>query len=57
MREEAEYGEPLCMECGEYCKTYEIHNWMKDDEEMWCWCDKCQIDTFHQPINWKKLKD
>ena len=55
MREEAEYGEPICYECFGICDITEIHNWLKADEEMWCWCSKCQVDTFQQPLNWEKL--
>jgi len=41
------YPEPTCMICGKVCKIYEIH---RHDEQMWVWCDDCQIDTFHNPI-------
>lgn len=41
------YPEPICCICGNICKIYEIH---MQDEQMWCWCEKCKFDTFHEPI-------
>lgn len=39
------FPESTCMICGEYCDTWEII-----DEELWCYCHKCDIDTFHEKI-------
>lgn len=41
------YPEPTCMICGDVCEVYEIHH---KDDQMWVWCKKCKVDTFHQPI-------
>lgn len=43
------YPEPTCMICGKVCRIYEIHC---RDEQMWAWCDDCQVDTFHNPIGY-----
>jgi len=47
MNEDNGYPEPTCMICGELC---DIVEWIKDngEYELWCWCKKCEIDTFHQ---------
>lgn len=42
------YPEPTCCICGKVCKIYEIHPL---DKQMWVWCDDCEFDTFHNPIN------
>lgn len=43
------YPDPTCMECGKLCDNVEYHDVGKAQEQMWCWCTDCKIDTFHQP--------
>lgn len=38
--------DPICMMCGEWCNTWEIVEIGTEDEELWCFCEKCDIDTF-----------
>lgn len=47
-RNEAVFGEATCMICGEVCDIVEYIN---TPIEMWCYCKKCDIDTFHKPLN------
>jgi hypothetical protein len=47
--------DPTCMECGNICKKSEIV-WTGDQNsykgwELWCYCDRCKIDTFHKMIS------
>ena len=44
--------EPICMYCGKVCDTVEFV-YTGDEEsvdgfEVWCYCDDCQVDTFHK---------
>ena len=48
MSEELEFGYPTCMMCGD---INEIVEFINDPVEMWCYCKKCDIDTFHNPLN------
>lgn len=49
MNEEIDYyPEATCMYCGKVCDIYEIH---RHDNQLWCYCKKCDVDTFHKPIN------
>ncbi len=35
-----------CQSCFKDCETYEqLHT--GEDWEWWCYCDKCDIETFH----------
>lgn len=46
--------EPICMYCGEFCHNTEMVFTGDNDSyagfELWCYCDKCQTDTFHKVI-------
>jgi hypothetical protein len=47
--------DPTCMECGNICKKSEIV-WTGDQNsykgwELWCYCDRCKVDTFHKMIS------
>ena len=47
--------DPTCMECGNICKKSEIV-WTGDQNsykgwELWCYCDRCKVDTFHRMIS------
>lgn len=42
--------EPICMNCSRECKKWEIVNDGLQDE-VWCWCDICQVDTFNKIEN------
>lgn len=42
------FGDSTCMICGEICDIVEYIN---TPIEMWCYCKKCKIDTFHKPLN------
>lgn len=47
-----EIPDATCMICGKECKEVELI-YTGDDEsylgyELWCYCDKCNIDTFHK---------
>jgi len=46
--------EPTCQNCGEHCAKIEYvftgdmnsyKGW-----ELWCYCDKCKMETFHKLI-------
>ena len=47
-----EFEENTCMYCGKKCDNVELL-YTGDDEsfegfEVWCWCEECQVDTFHK---------
>lgn len=46
---EYEYPPATCMDCGEYCETWELIEQPTDPSgaEIWCYCRKCNIETFH----------
>jgi len=49
-----EYPEAICMSCGDICSTTEHVDIGMGEYELWCWCPKCEIDTFHQlPIEFR----
>ena len=42
------YPVAICMECGEECeRCEEVETTTTGTIELWCWCEKCEIDTFH----------
>lgn len=46
-----EFPKPICMDCGNECETWEVlrpEDVTGDKHEMWCYCEKCKIDTFHE---------
>jgi hypothetical protein len=48
---EWEYPDPTCMECGEECFVWEeVDIGYGGPFEMWCYCKKCDIETFHPRI-------
>lgn len=51
------YPDPLCMICGKWCDIVETHNLERDDEEIWCYCKKCKIDTFYEPLTDEDIKN
>ena len=58
-----EYPEPVCMFCGLHCERQEevsmdaLDEWPHEGElELWCYCVKCDVETFH-PIPKKKDKN
>jgi len=57
MTKEKKYGPPTCMMCGEICDIVEIHNWLQEDEIAWCYCKKCQVDTFHEPLTEEEIEE
>jgi len=46
-----EYPYATCMICGEICDIVEEVDIGGGEYERWCWCEKCEIDTFHAAIN------
>ena len=57
MKKENQYGLPTCMICGDICEIFEILNYGRDDEEGWCYCKKCKIDTFHPPLTEDEIEE
>jgi len=57
MNNEKQYGSPTCMICGEVCDIVEILNYGRDDEEGWCYCKKCKVDTFHPPLTEQEISE
>jgi len=49
MGSEFEEMDITCMICGENCETWEEVDSGEETPQIWCWCDKCSIDTFHSP--------
>ena len=42
------YSNFTCMECGEECGTNEeVDTGFGGPFEMWCYCRKCDVETFH----------
>jgi hypothetical protein len=48
---EVDLPDPICMMCGELCGVTEVLRQPFDPDplQLWCYCRKCQIDTFHPP--------
>lgn len=42
-----------CMGCSKECSIWEevSTSWCGGDFEIWCYCEKCDIETFH-PIKY-----
>jgi len=38
---------PICMWCGEECNVTEVVDIGMGEYELWCYCPKCEVDTFH----------
>lgn len=54
---EHKYDPIICMECGELCDIVETHNFGTSNEEVWGYCKKCKIDTFHSSIITEEKED
>lgn len=46
-----EFGDPMCMICGNLCNIVEYLKEPFEEIQMWCWCNQCKIDTFHKLKN------
>lgn len=42
------YPDPICQDCGKKCeKNEEVLTLWPDGIELWCYCPRCDIETFH----------
>ena len=57
MKKENQYGPANCMICGNPCDITEILNINTDEEEGWCYCKKCKIDTFIRPLTEEEIEN
>lgn len=44
-----------CMDCGQQCDIWEEVKIASDEYNIWCYCKKCDCETFH-PITYTKKK-
>lgn len=47
------YPEFRCMVCWRICTIYEEVSMGDGDYELWCYCKKCEEDTFYRAIDAK----
>lgn len=49
-----EFPDPICMICGKECDITEVVSVASLGHgpplELWCYCEKCKVDTFHPPV-------
>ncbi len=51
---EPEYPDPICMMCEKHCERSEEVDVGGGIVEVWCYCRKCDVETFHPiPINYE----
>lgn len=49
----SEDGGFACMQCGEDCETTEDVEVVPGEWEIWAYCRKCKVETFHPyPEGW-----
>lgn len=44
------YPEAICMHCSQVCDIWEEVDVGGGEWELWCYCKKCKLDTFHPAI-------
>ena len=44
----------VCMMCSEICDTWEHVDIGMGEHELWCYCEKCDVETFHKlPLKYR----
>lgn len=57
-REENEYPPATCMDCGALCDRWEeVDIGNGGPYELWCYCTRCAIDTFHPPVKKTRITE
>jgi hypothetical protein len=53
MREILEIPDAICQICSSKVFVWELVSisHLPDDLELWCWCEACDVETFH-PLVW-----
>jgi hypothetical protein len=46
-----EFPDPICQHCAGYCSTTEVVSTLHvGGWELWCYCEACDIETNHPPV-------